>query len=271
MKGSGFYKNKVVLITGSSMGIGKELAKQILDNSGKVVITGRDETKLKAIEIEFEEYSDSMLTVSGDITNYETNEMLIQKTIDHFGQLDILITNAGLSGYGEVENMNPQIAKQIIDTNIYGTLFPIKAAIPELKKTKGSVLLVSSLAGLKGLPGYAAYSLSKMSLTALAESLTIELKSYGIYIGIAYLGFTENEKTKRTLNPKGKLEEVPIRPKRFTSTREATAEKILRQVSRCEHKNIHSLLGKFANFLNKYLSPVMNIFLTKNYHRSASN
>lgn len=271
MKISAFYKNKVVLITGSSMGIGKELAKQILTSGGKVVINGRDEEKLKATEKEFEDHTANLLTIAGDITDYNTCELLIQGTIDRFGRLDILITNAGLSCFGDVETMKHQIARQIIDTNIYGTLFPIMAAIPELKKTSGSILLISSIAGLHGLPGYSAYSLSKMSLTALADSLTIELKSYGIYIGIAYLGFTENEKTKRTLSPEGNLEEVPIRAKRFTSTREVTAEKILRQISFRKNKSIHSSLGKGTYILNKYLSPVINIFLTHNYRKSISS
>lgn len=268
MKLSEFYTNKVVLVTGSSAGIGKELVKQILMCGGKVVITGRDEEKLRNTETEFEMYSDNILTIAGDITTFETNEIFIQKTIEYFGRLDILITNAGLSGYGDVETMKPDIAKQIIDTNIYGTLFPIMAAIPELKKTSGYVLLISSLAGLQGLPGYSAYSLSKMSLKALTDSLTIELKSYGIYVGIAYLGFTENEQTKRTLSPEGKLEEVPMRPKRFTTSREVTAEKILQQISHRKNRSIHSLLGKSTYILNKYFSAIINLILTKNYRSS---
>lgn len=177
MNPSIFFKDKVAVITGSSMGIGKELAKQILINGGKVVLTGRNRARLESTKDEFEMYFDSILIHQGDVTNFELNQILVTKTIERFGRLDILITNAGLSGYGEVEMLKPGVARQIIDTNIYGTLFPIMVALPELKKTKGSVLIISSIAGFYGLPDYSAYSLSKMALRALAQSLRVELKT----------------------------------------------------------------------------------------------
>ena len=88
-------------------------------------------------------------------------------------------------------------------------------------------MLISSLAGLHGMPGHAPYSISKMSLKALAQSLRIELQHAGVYVGIAYLGFTVNEKEKKTLNADGTWEYVPKRPKKLTASREETAAKIL--------------------------------------------
>lgn len=267
MKHSSFFKDKLAVITGSSMGIGKELARQILINGGKVVLTGRDAARLEATKKEFEMYSGSILIHKGDASNFELNQILINKTIERFDKLDILITNAGLSGYGEVEMLKPGVARNIIDTNIYGTLFPIMTAIPELKKTKGSVLLISSIAGFYGLPQYSTYSLSKMALKALAQSLRIELKSSGVFVGIAYLGFTKNEDDKKTFNPDGELENVPQRPDRLTETREKTALKILNQIINRKHSVTHSILGKLVAITSLFFPTIWFKVLSKKYYK----
>ena len=153
---SSFYKDKVVLITGATMGIGKELARQVLVNGGKVVITSRDSVRLQKTEQEFAIYNTSVLGVNTDVVNYENNEILIQKAVKRFGKLDVIITNAALSCYGAIEIIKPGVARQVIDVNIYGSLFPVIAALPELKKTQGSILFISSVAGLYGIPEYSA-------------------------------------------------------------------------------------------------------------------
>lgn len=259
-----FYKNKVVIVTGSSMGIGKQLVKQILSFGGKVVITGRNKDRLKAVESEFTEYSTSLLTHAGDITKYSNNVDLITETIQRFGALDILITNAGLSCFGDVGNMSANVAREIIDVNIYGSLYPVMAAIPELKKTEGSVLFISSLAGIHGLPGYSAYSLSKMSLTALSQSLHTEMKPFGVFVGISYVGFTENENEKKTLSPDGKWVNVPKRPQIITQSREQTALALLKQIRDKKNSNVQDLFGKFTYQLNRFFPSLLHAILRWN-------
>ena len=260
-----FLKDKVVIITGSSMGIGKELAHQVLKAGGKVVLTARNADKLEKTKEAFNTYANNILVHPSDATDYDRNVSLIKSTIDRFGKLDILIANAGLSCFGEVENTRPEVARQVIDTNIYGSLFPIMTAIPELKKTKGSIMLISSLAGLHGMPGHAPYSISKMSLKALAQSLRIELQQAGVYVGIAYLGFTVNEKEKKTLNADGTLESVPKRPKKLTASREETAAKILEQIKNKKHANAHFLFGKITSFLSRIFPYLLFRLLKKNF------
>jgi short-subunit dehydrogenase len=260
-----FCKNKVVIITGSSMGIGKELAHQVLKAGGKVVLTARNALKLENVKNDFNMFADNILIHPSDATDYPQNVSLIKSTIDRFGRLDVLIANAGLSCFGEVENTLPEVARQVIDTNIYGTLFPIMAAIPELKKSQGSIMLISSLAGLHGMPGHAPYSISKMSLKALAQSLRIELQHAGIYVGIAYLGFTVNEKEKKTLNAVGAWEDVPQRPKNLTASREETAAKILQQLKNKKHASAHFLFGKITSLLSRIFPYILFRLLQKNF------
>lgn len=264
---SALYNEKVVLITGASMGIGKELAKQVLVNGGKVVMTARNQTRLNAVLNEFGKYAENILIHAGDAANYEDNIELIQKIRQRFGTLDILICNAGMSCYGEVATLQPGVAEQVINTNIYGSLYPAMGAIPELKKSHGSILFVSSIAGFHGIPGYSTYSLSKMALTGLAQSLQTELKAAKVFVGIAYIGFTENEEEKKTLSPNGQLEKIPPRPTRLTVSRETTARLLLQQIMQRQHSVSPSFLGVLTNMLSRYLPSVLTYVLARNYHR----
>lgn len=265
MKLNKFYKDKVVIVTGSSMGIGKELALKILKLGGKVVLTGRNSSRFEALEKELVSYNDSYLIHQGDVNLMEDNERMVKNTLLRFGRIDILITNAGMSCYGEVEKLKMEVAKAVIDTNVYGTLFPVMATLEELKKSQGSILLISSLAGFQGLPGYSCYSLSKMALKPLAQSLSIELKDKNVSVGIAFVSFTENDNEKRTLSPNGDLEKVPTRPKFVTNSRTFTAEKILNQIRKRKRQSVHSIIGKISYRLNMLFPSLMNQLLKLNY------
>lgn len=260
-----FYKDKVVLITGASMGIGKELASQVLSQGGKVVITARRMDGLEKAKEELSVWKENILCHQGDAADHQNNVELVKKTVARFGKLDILINNAGLSSYGEVEQTDASVARQIIDTNIYGSLFPVIAAIPELRKSQGIILFVSSVAAFYGLPGFAVYSMSKMSLRSLAQSLTVELSASGVSVCIAFLGVTENERGKRTLSPHGEKVIIPQSPKYLTTTRKATANKILKQIRNRKSSNTYSLVGNITAAMSRNFPSLTGIILKYNY------
>ena len=267
MKSSEFFRNKVVLITGASMGIGKALALQVLNYGGKVAITGRNEARLLAIKSEFQEHSENLLIHSGDVANYEDAVSIIDKVVLRFGRLDVLINNAGMSNnFADLEITNKTVVDEIINTNVKGSVYNSMVAIPELKKTKGSLLFVSSIAALRGLPGYSMYSLSKMALTALSQSIRIENKKAGVFVGIAYIGFTENEEKKRTLSNDGKPEKVPGRSKLVTRSRSQTAKIILHQIAYKKPRVVHSFIGKLTYILCKYTPALANIMYKRIYN-----
>lgn len=267
MSNEKYYRDKVVIITGSSMGIGKELAKIILHLGGKVVITGRNERRLKFLQKEFCIYHKNLLIIKSDVNCYDENIFMVNQTLEKFGRIDIIITNAGLSGYGEIENTDLNVAKKVIDTNIFGSINPVKVCLPYLIESKGSILFISSLAGFQGLPGYSSYSLSKMALRSLAQSLRIELKEKKVYVGIAYVGFTENDASKRTFSPSGDEEKVPQRPKWITFTRQHTAMKLLRQIRRKSPSKVHGIIGKISYRLNLWFPLLMDKVLAYSYKK----
>jgi len=267
---SDFYKDKVVLITGGSMGIGKEITRQILQFGGKVVITGRNPERLQSVLSEFQGNKNNLLIHNGNVADHDDNIQLVEKVILHFGKLDVLINNAGMSAYGELEKYDYKVINEIIDSNVKGALFPTLAAIPELKKTKGTVIFISSIAGFRGLPNYSLYSLSKMALTSLVQSLRIEMKANNVFVGIAYVGFTKNEAEKRILSAEGIPEKVPARNKMATASRTETAKKILNQIATKKSTVIHSALGKLTFLLSKYFPFILNKIFVANYKKEIS-
>lgn len=266
-----FYKDKVVLITGASMGIGKELARQVLAFGGKAVLTARNEERLLGVQKEFEQYKDRMLIHTGDVANYEDSELLMEKIHGQFGKLDVLINNAGISCYGEMEKLQPEVIKQVVDTNIYGPVYQTMTALKKFKSSLDSVLFVSSIAAFHGLPEYAAYSFTKKALYTLAQSLRMEVAGEKVFVGIAYVGFTENEKQKIILSPEGEKESVPVRPKILLSTREETARKILKQIERRRFSETHSLIGKLLFFMSKYFTSPLGFLMRRKYMKQKAN
>jgi len=266
-----FYRDKVVIITGGSMGIGLEIARQVTRYGGKVVITGRDAARLQRAAAELHPENGNLLTFAGDVADFDANRNLVEQAVGKFGKLDILINNAGISGIGRLEELHPRVPREIITTNIIGTLYMTMAALPELKKTGGSVMIVSSVAGLYGLPGHPLYSLSKMALTSLAQSLRIEAGKHGVFTGIAYVGFTENEEEKRTLGPSGDKIPIPRRSRLVTMTRRETANRMLLQIRQKKHSAVHTVLGKTTGFLSHHLPGLLRIILETRFRKNGNS
>lgn len=263
-----YFNEKVVLITGGSQGIGKELARQVLAWGGSVALTGRSQEKLDSTLREFQEFGDKVFVKAGDVGVSSTAEPLITAILANFGRLDVVINNAGLAGYGEVKDLTALAVDTIVDTNIKGSIYISRAAIPHLE-AGGAIQFISSLAGLRGLPGYTLYSLSKMALSALAQGMAIELQPQGIFVGIAYVGFTANETKKEWLPASGNPEVLPARDPRLITSREHTAGLILKQVAARKPVQVHSGLGKLTYFTARFTPWLVGLILGTRYRESA--
>ena len=244
-----YFNSKVFIVTGASQGIGKELAFQLLQQKAKLIITGRNEERLRLAKEELSSLG-SIEYVQADMGVWEDCQKVTEKTLTHFGKIDGIIHNAGMSAFGKVSDYKQEVIDEIINTNIRGILYLTRMVLPSIRAQKGSVLFVGSLAGLHGLPEFSLYSLTKMSLTALAQSLHIEEAPNGVFVGVAHVGFTENESVKIALNVEGETMAIPKRNPRLTNSRTTTASRILTQIQRKQFIRIHSKLGK-ANIVKK--------------------
>jgi short-subunit dehydrogenase len=245
------FAGKVFIVTGASQGIGKELARQLLLESASVIITGRNLNRLEHTSQKFAPLG-KVAFVQADMGKWEDCEKVVDMAIQRFGRLDGLIHNAGISAVGKVADLSPNVIDEIIDTNLRGIVYLTKLALPAIRQSKGSILFIGSLAGMHGLPDYSLYSLTKMSLTAFAQSLHIEEARNGVFVGIAQIGFTKNEEHKYTLNAKGEAISIPERNRLLINTREETATNILRQIVNKRFLGIHCKLGYVNSFLVRF-------------------
>lgn len=165
-------ENKVAIITGATSGMGKAIAQIFIANGAKVILSGRDEERGKALEKELGEHA---IFSAGDVRNSGYNEQLVNSAIEHFGRLDILSMNAGILGIGSVTELPDDLWKNTMDTNLSSIFYLSKYAIPELDKNEGSSILINaSIAAYKSFPNHPAYCASKAGSLALMRQMAVE-------------------------------------------------------------------------------------------------
>lgn len=265
------WKDKVVIVTGSSIGIGRKMVEQLLAQEAKVVMNARNAERLNASveSLQGKEYQQRLIGIPGDVSSQEDCAQLINQTVEAFGQLDVLINNAGISTEGDVAEVSNDIYKKVMDVNFMGSVYPTQYALPHLRKTEGSVLFVSSVAGIRGIPGYSAYSASKMALTALAESLKVEEEKHGIHVGIAYVGFTENDPQKSIYDKNGKVIAQPSRDFIKQEPVEKVAARLIGMVEKRRFKQVFTTLGKLNAGVNRLFPGVVERILKNAYNNKS--
>ncbi len=251
-------KNKVVVITGASSGIGKACAWHFANNGCKVVLAARNDDKLKVIAEEMMSVGCKVLTVQADVSNEEDCQHLISETISKFKGIDVLINNAGISMRATFEEMNLSVMKKVMDINFYGTVFCTKYALPYVLKSKGSVVGVSSIAGYKGLPARTAYSASKFAMQGFLESLRIENLKKGLHVLITCPGFTASNIRNTALSKDGEVQKESPRDESKMMTAEKVAEYIYKAVTNRQNSLVLTINGKLTVLLNKLLPSLVD-------------
>lgn len=245
------FKNKVVIITGSNLGIGKSTAFELAKLGAKIVLNGRSAERLETTRIALNKLGANVISIQADVTQYDDCKKLMNQTIEKFGQIDVLINNAGVSMRGNFDEVEPAVFKQVMDVNFHGAVNATKAALPYLKKSKGRIMYISSVAGIRGLQSIGAYCAAKMALTALVESMKIELDGTGITLGITYVGYTQNDPVKRTIAADGSLIPIEARSEKNAQTTEQVAKSILQNIRKRKFKSVLTTLGKLNAVANK--------------------
>lgn len=247
----GRFEGKVAIVTGSSRGIGKATARLLAENGASVVLNGRNIERLAAAEKELLAIHDRVLSVPADVSSPEGGRLLVEKTLERFGQIDILVNNVGVSMRGRFADLDPAVFETMFQSNVAGAVSPSIAAMPQLRKTKGSLVFITSLAGIRGLPGLSAYCSAKMSLRAIAETIRIEEKSHGIHVGLIYVGYTENEAGKETVAADGSLVKIERRAGKGVQTMESVAEAVFNNLKKRKFISVLTPLGKLNALMQR--------------------
>jgi short-subunit dehydrogenase len=250
--------NKVVIITGGSSGIGKALALQYGLLGAHIVITGRNEEKLQMATDELKNIGISIVGIPSDSSREEETHGMIKKVIDHFGKIDLLINNAGISMRSMFEDVQIDVLKKVMDINFWGTVYATQAALPYLKESKGGIIGISSIAGYRGLPVRTGYSASKFAMNGFLEALRTELLHSGVHVLIACPGFTASNIRNSSLNAEGNITGETMREEENMMTSEEVASKIIKAYQQKKKTVIMTFQGKLTVFLNKWMNGLMD-------------
>jgi 3-oxoacyl-[acyl-carrier protein] reductase len=174
--------NKVAYITGGSKGIGLGVAKILLDQGMRVAITSRQLSAAQEAAASLSSDTSKVLALESDVSSLASETKAVEAVKAHFGQLDVLVANAGVGVFSSIETLTEEVWKSTIDTNLTGVFNSVKASIESLKQTKGYIITIASLAGTNFFEGGSAYNASKFGLVGFSQAIMLDLRKYGIKV-----------------------------------------------------------------------------------------
>jgi short-subunit dehydrogenase len=265
MSKSDFFLDKVVLVTGGSDGIGKALLDNLISRGAKVATCGRNEEKLDAIKQAHP--TNKIFTHRADVSNYADVESFIHGVVNHFGKIDMLINNAGISMRAEMESVDVSVYKKVMDINFMGAVYSTKLSLPHILTNRGMIVNISSIAGFRGLPGRGGYSASKFALNGWTESLRTELLNKDVHIMLACPGFTQSNIRNSALNQDAEAQgESPLEENQLMSA-ETCAELILNAMIKKKRTLILDTQGKKTIWLNKLFPSLTDKLVHRFFYR----
>lgn len=247
---SAYFKDKVVVVTGGTDGIGKALVDSLLDMGAKVATCGRNSDKL--YQLQAEHPSSALHTMVADVSKENDCRRLMETTIKFFGGIDILINNAGISMRALLKDAGTDVFKKVMDINYFGVVYCTKYALDSIIERKGTIVGVSSIAGYRGLPGRSGYSASKYALQGWLEAIRTELMDDGVHVMWVCPGFTTSNIRNAALNKDADSHgETPMDETKMMTAGECAGH-ILRSIRKKKRTLVLTFTGKRTVFMNKF-------------------
>ncbi|MCS5663058.1 MAG: SDR family oxidoreductase [Flavobacteriales bacterium] len=245
-------KNKLVIVTGASSGIGKACAEKFAQKGANVVLAARSGEKLQELAKKISGYGVEVLAVVADVSKEEDCKKLVDEALVKFGRIDVLVNNAGISMRATFADLDISVLKKVMDVNFWGTVYCTRYAIASILENKGSVVGVSSIAGYKGLPGRTGYSSSKFAMHGFLEALRIENIKKGLHVLIACPGFTASNIRNTALSGDGSSQGETPRDEQKMMQPEEVAARIVDAVVKRKDRLTLTFNGKLTVLLNKF-------------------
>ncbi len=252
------FKDKVVIVTGATSGIGEACARVFGREGAKIAITGRNKEKLDLSSKRLKDQGIEVLAILADAASEVDNQRMAEETLSKFGRIDILINNAGISMRALFQDIDLEVFRKVMDTNFYGTVYATKYCLPAIIQSKGSIIGISSINGFRGTPARTAYTASKYAMNGFFESLRTEVMNQGVHILVAAPGFTASNIRNNALNAAGKSQGESPRDEGKMMTAEEVAEELLKATLKRKRDLVLTTQGKLAVFLNKWIPGYMD-------------
>lgn len=247
-------QKKVAIVTGGSSGIGKALVEELIQKGYAVSAVARNNLRLQQLYESLSKYSEHLLTIVADVSSEADCSHIIQKTIEHFGKINVLINNAGISMRAKFTETNLEVLKQLMNVNFWGTVYCTKYALPYIIQTKGSIVGISSIAGLIGLPGRSGYSASKFAMHGFLETIRTEHKNDNIHIMIVCPGFVASNIRFNALNKDGLPQGESPRNEQKMAHPSEVAKIILKGIEKRKKYILMTTQGKLIPII-KFITP----------------
>ncbi len=261
-----FFKDKVVVITGGSDGIGRALVDAFIVAGARVATCARNYDKLYTLLLQ---HTNVMLhTMACDISKESDCKRFIESTIKTFGGIDILINNAGISMRALFQDTDVEVIKKVMDVNFYGAIYCTKYALPSIMERKGAIAAVSSIAGYRGLPGRTGYSASKFALQGWMEALRTELLHSGVHVMWVCPGFTASNIRHVALNSHGEPQGESSMEEGKMMTAAECAQHIIKAVEQRKRTLVLTSTGKRTVFMNRFFPSLADKLVYKYFFKN---
>lgn len=253
-----YFKDKVIIITGASSGIGLATARLFADMGAKLSLAARSIDRLESLASELTDDRSRILCIKTDVSVEEDCRRLIEETVRRFGKIDILINNAGISMRAPFLDVNLEVIKKLMNVNFWGTVYCTKYALPEILKTKGSIAGVISTAGYVAIPGRTGYVTSKYAIRGFLETLRIEHLNDGINILVFAPGYTASNVRNAALLADGSPQGYSPKDEGKLMSAEKVAEKLAYGLYRRKKEMILTALGYWDIWLYRRFPRLMD-------------
>lgn len=244
------FRDKTVIVTGASSGIGLALAREFAALGANVVLAARSIDKIDSEAT----LLPGALAVRCDVSKEEDCKELIERCVEHFGGVDVLVNNAGISMRALFDDLDLSVMHRLMDTNFWGTVYCTKYALPYIQRSQGSIVGVSSVAGFHGLPARTGYSASKYAMQGFLDTIRVENLRKGVHVMVVAPGFTESNVRVAALTADGSAQGVTPRKEEKMMSAQRAAQLIARGVWRRKGRMLMDFDGKATVWL-KLLAP----------------
>lgn len=263
---SSYFKNKVVVITGGTDGIGRALIDALVPLGAKVATCGRNHDKLYSLQMQ---YASIMLHAEVCDVSIESDcKKFIDTTVETFGGIDILINNAGISMRALVKDADTEVIRRVMDVNFFGAVYCSKYALPHITARKGTIVGISSIAGYRGLPGRSGYSASKFALQGWLEALRTELLEDDVNVMWVCPGFVTSNIRNAALNEQGNAQGESTMEEGKLMPAAECAHHILNAIEKRKRTLVLTFTGMRTVLLNKFFPSFADKMVHNFYFKS---
>jgi short-subunit dehydrogenase len=247
------FRGKVVFITGASSGIGAALARELASRGADTALTARRTDRLMEVAADVRRLGRRAVVLSCDVTKDGDLEGSVAATLAELGRIDVVVANAGFGVVGRFDELTLADYRRQLETNVFGVLRTVYAALDEIKRTRGSVVIIGSVSAHIALERGSAYSMSKFAVRALAQSLSYELEPHGVGVTLISPGFVASE--LYTVDNRGlrRPEAVDPAPSWLRMPADKAARQIVTAVARRRRERVITGHGKAAVFLQRHV------------------